>query len=317
MPKVSVIVPVYNVEKYIGRCIESIQKQTLTDWELILIDDCSPDNSIDIIQEYAKEDSRIIVERHDVNHGPMIARRWGDEIASGGYITYCDGDDMLPYNALEILYNAARETEADIVSGNMIYVSTTGTQKKIENSLKYGNDKMGAFKSLLRGEQRHVLCSKLFKASILKKNTYKTYDYFINSEDMCLLYQVVDNVNKIVQIDNSVYYYMQNMESSTHSRLTEKKIMNVCKAINIVNLIITQYVDLNKEKECFLTNRIYSWYAKGYDLDANLKKHLNENKLSKYISLHYLLKNCKIKIIIIYMYWRLKNLIKWYVLKTL
>ena len=68
MDKISVIVPVYKVENYIGRCIESIQKQTLADWELILIDDCSPDNSFSIISKYAETDSRIIVKKHDVNH---------------------------------------------------------------------------------------------------------------------------------------------------------------------------------------------------------------------------------------------------------
>lgn len=293
MPKVSVIVPVYNVEKYIGRCIESIQKQTLTDWELILVDDCSPDNSIEIIQEYEKKDSRIIVKRHDVNHGPMIARRWGDAIASGEYITYCDGDDMLPDNALEILYNAAIETNADIVSGNMTYVSTKGTETIIKSALKYGNDKTSAFKSLLRGELRHNLCSKIFKASLLKDYTYNSLEHFTNGEDGYIFYLTVRHINKIVQIDTPVYCYMQNVNSSSQVRLSENAINNICYANKSIKNITGLYPGLKNDLNRRITNILCSLYIKGYDSDAKLDYYVNKYQLSEYITWLNVIRYCR------------------------
>lgn len=293
MPKVSIIVPIYNVEKYIDRCIESLLKQTLTDWELILIDDCSPDNSIEIIEEYAKKDSRIIVKRYDVNHGPMIARRWGDKIASGEYITYCDGDDMLPDNALELLYNAAVETGADIVSGNMTYVSINGTKKIFESILNYGNDKVSAFKSLLRGELHHNLCSKLFKASLLKDYKYKSYEHFTNGEDGYVFYLVVSHINKIVQIEVPVYYYIQNMESSSQVRLGENAIKSICFFNKTKNDIVSLYPELKVDLQKHITNVLCSLYSCGYDKDARLNYYINECGLSCYVTLPSIIKNCK------------------------
>ena len=293
MPKVSVIVPVYNVEKYIGRCIESIQKQTLTDWELILVDDCSPDNSIEIIQEYEKKDSRIIVKRHDVNHGPMIARRWGDAIASGEYITYCDGDDMLPDKSLELLYNTALETGADIVSGNMTYVSINGSKKVFKSTLNYGNDRICAFKSLLRGEFHHNLCSKLFKASLLKEYEYKSYEHFTNGEDGYVFYLVVSHITKIVQIEAPVYYYMQNMQSSSNIRYKENAIKGICITNKTRNDIISKYSELESDLHKCITNILCSLYAQGYDKDAKLDYYINEYGLSGYVTLPSIIKNCK------------------------
>lgn len=298
MPKVSVIVPVYNVEKFIGRCIESIQKQTLTDWELILVDDCSPDNSIEIIQEYEKKDSRIIVKRHDVNHGPMIARRWGDAIASGEYITYCDGDDMLPDNALELLYNTALETGADIVSGNMTYISINGSKKVFKSTLKYGNDRISAFKSMLRGELRHNLCSKLFKASLLKEYEYKSYEHFTNGEDGYVFYLVVSHITKIIQIEAPVYYYMQNMQSSSQVRLRENAIKSICVLNKTKNDIVSLYPELKVDLQKHITNVLCSLYSCGYDKDARLNYYINEYGLSGYVTLQSIIKNCKLKYII-------------------
>ena len=139
-PEISVIVPVYNVEKYVGRCIESLQNQDFANWEMILIDDFSPDKSYDVICKYAEKDNRIICLRQKENHGPMIARRLGDMAAQGNYITYCDGDDMLPPDALKSLYDAAIKTGADVVSGNRVVIKADGTEKIFKTHLKYGND---------------------------------------------------------------------------------------------------------------------------------------------------------------------------------
>ena len=114
MPKVSIIVPVYKAEKYIRRCLDSIQAQTLTDFEALLIDDGSPDNSGDICDEYARKDARIKV-IHKQNEGVAIARQTGLDVAQGKYVIHIDSDDWAENNWLEVLYIKAEDENSDMV----------------------------------------------------------------------------------------------------------------------------------------------------------------------------------------------------------
>lgn len=295
MPKVSVVVTVYNVENYIRRCIESIQKQTFKDIEIIVVDDATPDNSMDIVEEIANSDNRIKNVRHEKNMGLMWARKTGYTAAQGEYITFCDSDDYLPTDALELLYKEAIYSEANIVSGNLTYVEANGKQTLLFSKLKYGNDKVSAFKSLLRGELRHNLCSKLFKASILKDYTYKTYEHFTNGEDGCLFYQIVDNIDKIVQINKPVYYYMQNMDSSSQVRYKEGAIKSICILNKTRHEVISKYAELEKDLQKCITNILCSLYSCGYDKDAKLDYYLKEYGLSSYVTLLSIIKNCKLE----------------------
>lgn len=111
----SVIVPIYNIEKYLSRCIDSVLTQTFEDFELILVDDGSPDNCPDICDEYAKKDGRITVV-HKENGGLVSARQSGISKATGDYVFHLDGDDALLPNALESAYEIIKKTNADIVS---------------------------------------------------------------------------------------------------------------------------------------------------------------------------------------------------------
>ena len=298
MPKVSVVVTVYNVENYIRRCIESIQNQTIQDIEIVVVDDATPDNSMDIVEEMANSDNRIKIVRHEKNMGLMWARKTGYTAAQGEYITFCDSDDYLPTDALELLYKEAIYSEANIVSGNLTYVEANGKQTLLFSKLKYGNDKVSAFKSLLRGELRHNLCSKLFKVSILKDYTYKTYEHFTNGEDGCLFYQIVDNIDKIVQIEAPVYYYMQNMQSSSQVRLRENAIKSICVLNKTKNDIVSLYPELKVDLQKHITNVLCSLYSCGYDKDARLNYYINEYGLSGYVTIPSIIKNCKLKYII-------------------
>lgn len=118
MKKFSVVVPCYNVERYLPQCIESLCKQTLVDIEIILVDDGSPDNSGKICDEWAEKDDRIKV-IHKANGGVSAARNDGMAAATGEYIIFCDSDDWLPENALESLYNEGKRTNADVVIGDI------------------------------------------------------------------------------------------------------------------------------------------------------------------------------------------------------
>lgn len=135
MAKVSVIVPVYKVEKYLGNCIEKLCAQTLEDIEIILVDDGSPDTCPQICDEYAEKDGRIRV-IHKPNGGVSAARNDGLNIAEGEYVIFCDSDDWMEENACEVLYGRAAETGSDAVIGDVYQV--TGDTRK--NTVFYKNE---------------------------------------------------------------------------------------------------------------------------------------------------------------------------------
>lgn len=129
MPKVSIIVPVYNVEKYLRKCIDSLVNQTLNDIEIICINDGSTDKSLKILKEYKNKDSRIILLNQE-NSGQSVARNRGIEIAKGEYLGFVDPDDWIDLDYYEKLYNAAIGTNADIATAGIIRI-TGIKQKKI------------------------------------------------------------------------------------------------------------------------------------------------------------------------------------------
>ena len=126
--KVSVVIPIYNVEKYIARCLDSVLAQSLNDLEIILVDDGTPDGSMQIVGRYAATDHRFRIVTHERNRGLMQARKTGYMIAESDYVLFCDSDDYLPPTAIETLYNEAKRSDADIVSGDMTLVFPDGRQ---------------------------------------------------------------------------------------------------------------------------------------------------------------------------------------------
>lgn len=137
MPKISVIVPVYNVEKYLRRCLESIKNQTFTDWQAICVNDGSPDNSAQILQEFANADARFVIVNKE-NGGLSDARNVGMQYATGDYILYVDSDDFIHPQTMEIAYSLALQNESDIVS--FTYDRIYRPQLMIRHKLKLDTD---------------------------------------------------------------------------------------------------------------------------------------------------------------------------------
>lgn len=268
MPKISVCIPVYNVEKYIGRCIESIQNQSFKEIEIVIVNDCTPDKSMDIVRHYAEVDSRIKIVDHDVNHGLMMARRTGYMVAMGEFITFCDSDDTLPDGALEGLYNKAIQTNADIVSGVIEYIPTKGKRYRWNNQLRYGSDKISVFKSLLKDEFGHNLCSRLFRRELLQNYNYETYEKVTNGEDGMLFYQIVDHAKKVVAIDNVVYEYWQNINSSSQVRLSENALKSIALANSFRVNVTNQYDELHELLEKKVSTVFWSLKSDGYKVDV-------------------------------------------------
>lgn len=270
MPKVSVCIPVFNVENYISSCVESVITQSITDIEIIVVNDCTPDNSMEIIRKYADKDNRIRIIEHKLNKGLMVTRQTAYMAATGDYITFLDSDDILTQGALDTLYTAAVREDADIVCGTIQYVPCEGACFLWKNNLNYGSDKISVYKSLLRGECGHNLCSKLFKRELLQKYSYKTFDGATNGEDGMLFYQVVENSKKIIAIDKIVYLYYQNTLSSTNVRLDSRALQSIVIANSLRIETAGKHPELRELASKKVTEVLFGLKLKGYEIKSYL-----------------------------------------------
>lgn len=293
-PCISVIIPVYNAEKYMAQCLDSILNQTFQDFEAIVVDDGSTDGSVEIIEHYIATDCRICLIRQEQNKGPMVARQEGCNISKGCYIFFCDGDDTLPNNAFELLYNTAILNNADIVVGHINIIDANGNVRLFrKEELNYGVDSVSVYKSLFNGELSHNLCAKLFKKELLKEHQYLTVSNMRNGEDALLFYQIVEHCSKITCVENCVYNYIQHSTSSTHIPIS---LENVDKLMFLQHYLLTniiaKYKPLERVGTKAIINEIAYWWS--------ITPHLNRNEMVKIISRHNLWYLLSIKSLVLY-----------------
>ena len=219
MPKLSVIVPVYNTEKYLRECIDSILAQTFTDFELILVNDGSTDGSGAICDEYAGKDLRIRV-IHQQNGGVTVARKSGVRIARGEYVTFVDSDDWIDENMYQSML--AQES-ADIVICNMIRATNEGMFEKncCINPGKYDKQKLNDcfYPVMLFDFERcqptvhPSLCNKLIRRGMIRKVINNVADGIDYGEDALCSYACMLDAENIYVMDQGLYYYRENMQS--------------------------------------------------------------------------------------------------------
>lgn len=220
--KVSVVVPVYNVEQLLPRCLDSLLNQTLGEIEVLCVNDCSPDGSGAILDSYASRDSRVRPMHKDANEGPMMARRTGYDNARGEYIFFCDSDDYLPADALRRLYEAAQESGADITAGDLCLVNTEGRKVPKHRAEKMGHTADSYLHSILHWNTPS-LCGALFHRRLFDGHTYTALRHQPLSEDRMLLTEILVLRHPTIQaVDGVTYYYWQNNSSTTRSRLDER-----------------------------------------------------------------------------------------------
>lgn len=227
MPAISVIVPIYNGEQFIHKCIDSVLSQTFSDLELIIVDDGSTDNCPQICDEYAKKDSRVIV-IHGTNKGVSIARNIGLAAASGEYVAFCDGDDYFKANLLERTYSTAVEKHADVVSFNLQRMSdeAISIDEKPNEPDIIDLDKETRFDMLYKvvtwQTKGWQACRSIFRRQIIEDHHIQFCDTCGNfAEDLGFTLEYLLYASRIIFIDEYLYYYYdvrQNsmMNSSKH-----------------------------------------------------------------------------------------------------
>ena len=208
LPLISVIVPIYNVEMYLNRCVDSILKQSYTNLEVILVDDGGIDSCPQLCDEYEKKDSRVKV-IHKTNGGLSDARNAGLEVAKGKFVSFIDADDYLSVDFYKIMYEHLWETKADIVVCDFVetqdeYIlvkhdtkmqrkSYTGRKKIMENFFKRNCTKTV------------IACNKLYRRNLFEGIQYPKGQIY---EDEATTYKVYYKCNKITYISDKLYYFL-------------------------------------------------------------------------------------------------------------
>lgn len=238
MPQISIIVPVYKVEQYLHKCLDSILAQTFTDWECILIDDGSPDNSGAICDEYAQQDSRFRV-IHQENKGSAGARNVGLQMAHGIYLICVDSDDWVEPDYLECLYNEAERAGADVVFCDLFQEFNHHTQIAQEGK---GH---GCYVGQLLHEQIHGwLPVKLIRRSLLEDNGICWVEGLDMCEDVLIMTKVFLHTSKVVHLPIPLYHYRCTHDTSLTRRLNSKKILQLQRLIHEMETYLpSEYAD--------------------------------------------------------------------------
>lgn len=248
MPKISVIVPVYNVEKYLSQCLDSILNQTFVDFECICVNDGSTDNSLSILQDYANKDGRIKVISQE-KKGVSVARNIALKQCVGEYVTFVDADDFLSKDCFEKLLVAIEKENCDAVwCSHVLYYQSenryeTGKNKKEIQELlrKYSNSKSVYKKkkiALELTEKSRNIWGKIYKRDVVEKNKVCFLENSFAGVDHPFTVLMMLCLPKIILIDDELYFYRKQIESITSNKNTFR--------INAINSFICLTKELEK-----------------------------------------------------------------------
>jgi len=247
MDKISIIVPIYNVEKYLRECIDSIINQTYTNLEIILVNDGATDTSPEICEEYAAMYNNIKIV-NKVNGGLSDARNAGLEQATGEYIIFTDSDDYLAPNSCEVLYNAIKDTDLEFVSANFAFTNNDGTPwKKPMFSDKFENTEL----SIEEYKKSFYLLNcgvwnKIFRKDFIEKNKLR-FEIGLPSEDDIFVTLAFMKAKKSYYIKDVVYYYRQRDTKKGNLSISYNCSMDYFKGINKTYKIVYKNFKANKQ----------------------------------------------------------------------
>ncbi len=299
--KYSIIIPVYNVEEYLDRCLKSILNQTYSNYEVIIVNDGSPDNSDNIIKSYEKEDKRF-KEYKKVNGGLSDARNYGLKYATGDYLIFIDADDYIESNYLEKVNDVLeRNKDIDVLKFKIKLVDEGENLIRMENGLN--KEGVTSFEELVKLEFLEPAWSYVYKLSFWKENNF-TYLKGMIHEDFGLTPEILMKANKIYYLNSYLYNYVQrngSIMSSNNKEKLHKKAYDMLYQYD--RLIKINYNKDTKVYKSFLANALIS---KTNTLDKEeQKKYKEELRKRKVIDnlIDDTLKR-KIKKIIYKIFWR-------------
>ena len=211
MAEFSIIVPVYNVEKEIRECLDSFKNQTFGDFEVLLVDDRGTDSSIDIVREYANEDSRFKILTHEKNSGVSAARNTGLDAAQGEIIMFVDSDDWLENNALEVLHKSFGKTKSEIVMFNLWNCLPDGN-KKIQSEEKHVAKEV-KIEDIALAQFVGVCWNRADRRSLLDRLNVR-FPVGLIVEDSDFTFKVCSQIKSAYVIDDPLYNYRRDREGS-------------------------------------------------------------------------------------------------------
>lgn len=220
--KVSVVIPVYNVEKYIRQCLESVINQTLKDIEIICINDGSKDNTLKILEEYSQKDSRIVLIDKE-NEGLSAARNQGTELARGEYISYIDSDDWVDTHYLEALYNAAKKYNSDVACSSIIRVTAGRRRNKLIYKKEEFTRDIDKKNELTNVPIYSYVWNKIYKRDKLIQSGVK-FPIGRVYEDIIWSIQAIYYLDGVVTVPSAIYYYRKNPTSVMSSKAKQNAI---------------------------------------------------------------------------------------------
>lgn len=272
-PLISVIVPVYNVEKYLDKCVDSIVNQTYKNLEIILVDDGSPDNCPKMCDDWSEKDKRIKV-IHKKNGGLSDARNKGIEMANGEYIGFVDSDDYVEGNYIEFLYKNIIDYDCEISMGKH-YVIYPNKKINTGSGKEYIMNSKECLEKMLYGEDVDVSAwAKLYKKSLFKDISFPKGRLF---EDSATTYKLVEKANSIVLDSQPIYYYIIRDNSITNYKFDEKKFDLIFSTEEMCKEIKISYPDLEKgcqRRMMYAYLSTFTQYIKANSKDKKVEKEL-------------------------------------------
>lgn len=257
--KFSVLTPVYNVEKYIDECIVSVLGQTYSEFEFILVDDGSPDNSGRICDKYAEKDSRIRV-IHKTNGGLISARRAAIKEACGDYVVFLDSDDYLELNALQCLKDHIEKTECDCVYYNFRQVCNDKSIICYSCDIEapfFVEDKKELYRIVFLSSQMNPLWRKAVRRTLLTNDDYSPYYHISHGEDLLQSIEILKNSKNGLFVPDCLYNYRVNPTSITHTITPDKFSRDFVVRQKVLDFLLSEKVWTEKD---YLEYRDYSIY---------------------------------------------------------
>lgn len=281
MIKVSVIVPVYNSAKYLNKCITSILNQTLKEFELIIVNDGSTDDSEKIISTF--KDKRIHYFSNS-NHGIGYSRNFGIDRAIGEFICFVDSDDYIDNNMLLEMYEKSKKENIDFLVCNYFHVNQEKvTEFKIK---KFNNTTLKDNKELILNINLGP-CNKLIKRNLFSNNDFR-FPENIKYEDMLLMIKLLNNANNISLLNKSLCYF--NVHSNSETTTLDKRVFDILKVLNDTKDYLKEYYDLESFTDFFVYKITNYTIQQRYQQD---KKTRNEFIDEAFIFLNENFKNWK------------------------